>query len=130
MLSHVFVPVTLFPRALAFYTQFLNALGLTLKFADADIPWAAWQAPSQPRPLFIIGHPYNGAPALPGNGHMVALLAATRAAVDQAHAAALAAGGTCDGPPGLRPRYHADYYGAYVLDPDGNKLGICCHEPQ
>jgi predicted lactoylglutathione lyase len=60
---------------------------------------------------------------------MVALLAPTRAAVDAAHAAALAHGGECAGPPGLRPEYHANYYGAYFRDPDGNKLCACCHDP-
>ena len=43
------------------------------------------------------------------------------------HALALAHGGTCDGPPGLRPEYHAHYYGAYFRDPDGNKLCVACH---
>jgi lactoylglutathione lyase len=59
---------------------------------------------------------------------MVALLAATRAQVDAAHALALAYGGRCEGPPGLRPQYHANYYGAYFRDPDGNKLCVACHE--
>jgi lactoylglutathione lyase len=63
-----------------------------------------------------------------GNGQMVALLAATRAQVDAAHALALAHGGRCEGPPGLRPHYHANYYGAYFRDPDGNKLCVACHE--
>jgi hypothetical protein len=39
-------------------------------------------------------------------------------------------GGSCEGPPGLRPQYHAHYYGAYFRDPDGNKLCVCCHEPE
>ena len=45
-------------------------------------------------------------------------------------AAAIAAGGSCEGAPGLRPQYHADYYGAYFRDPDGNKLAVCCHRPE
>jgi len=49
--------------------------------------------------------------------------------VDRAHATALAQGGACEGPPGLRPHYHADYYGAYFRDPEGNKLCVCCHTP-
>jgi catechol 2,3-dioxygenase-like lactoylglutathione lyase family enzyme len=48
--------------------------------------------------------------------------------VDRAHALALAHGGSCAGAPGLRPAYHADYYGAYFRDPDGNKLCVVCHE--
>jgi len=46
------------------------------------------------------------------------------------HWIALEIGGTCDGPPGLRPHYHADYYGACFRDPDGNKLCVCCHEAE
>ena len=46
------------------------------------------------------------------------------------HARALELGGTCEGPPGLRPQYHAHYYGAYFRDPDGNKLCVACHQPE
>jgi catechol 2,3-dioxygenase-like lactoylglutathione lyase family enzyme len=60
---------------------------------------------------------------------MTALLAPSRAAVEAAHAAALANGGRCEGAPGLRPHYHPNYYGAYFRDPDGNKIGVCCHDP-
>ena len=81
------------------------------------------------RPLFVIGRPFEGE-AAPGNGQMLALLAPSRAAVDALHALALRLGGRCDGPPGLRPHYHPDYYGAYLRDPDGNKLSFCCHEPE
>ena len=56
-----------------------------------------------------------------------ALLAADRATVDAVHALALQHGGRCEGPPGLRPEYHASYYGAYFRDPEGNKLCVCCH---
>jgi predicted lactoylglutathione lyase len=61
---------------------------------------------------------------------MVAFLADSRQQVDQVHALALASGGTCEGKPGLRPEYHADYYGAYFRDPDGNKLCIACHHAE
>ena len=61
---------------------------------------------------------------------MMALVAPGRAADDQAHAIALAHGGACEGAPALRPHYHPDYYGAYVRDPDGNKLCVCCHTPE
>ncbi len=60
---------------------------------------------------------------------MVAFAAANPAKVRGAYQAALSHGGSCDGPPGLRPQYHAHYYGAYFRDPDGNKLCIACHEP-
>ena len=58
---------------------------------------------------------------------MVAFLAASRALVNQTYQTALAQGGTCEGPPGLRPEYHENYYGAYFRDPDGNKLCVACH---
>jgi catechol 2,3-dioxygenase-like lactoylglutathione lyase family enzyme len=53
--------------------------------------------------------------------------AASRAAVDAFHAAAIAAGGADNGAPGLRAHYHPDYYGAFVLDPDGNNVEAACH---
>jgi catechol 2,3-dioxygenase-like lactoylglutathione lyase family enzyme len=59
----------------------------------------------------------------------IALRARERATVDAFHAAALAADATDNGPPGLRPHYHPDDYGAFVLDPDGYNLEVVCHEP-
>ena len=60
----------------------------------------------------------------------VAFVAASRAAVDAFYHAALQAGGTDNGPPGLRPEYHANYYGAFVLDLDGNNVEAVCHLPE
>ena len=68
------------------------------------------------------GQLQRGRSASHGNGWMVAFTAPSRAAVDAAYAAAIAFGGTDEGPPGLRPKCAADYYGAYVRDPEGNKL--------
>lgn len=130
MISHVFIGVGDFARAHRFYAALMPELGLQLKFADPAKPWAGWVAPQAPRPLFLIGHPVDGAPHAPGNGQMTALLAPSRAIVARVHAAALAHGGSCEGAPGLRPHYHADYYGAYFRDPDGNKLCVCCHDPE
>jgi len=59
----------------------------------------------------------------------VAIRADTRSVVDEFHAAALAAGGTDNGPPGLRPQYHPSYYSAFVHDPDGNNIEAVCHDP-
>jgi lactoylglutathione lyase len=129
MFSHVFVGTADFERALAFYAPLMAVLGLERRFVEHERPWAGWQAPGVARPLFLLGRPYDGQPHAPGNGQMVAFLAADRAAVDRAHAVALAHGGRCEGPPGLRPEYHAHYWGAYFRDPDGNKLCVACHEP-
>ncbi len=59
----------------------------------------------------------------------IAFVAESRVAVDEFYAAAIAAGGTDNGAPGLRPHYHADYYGAFVLDPDGHNIEACCRLP-
>ncbi|AZE48273.1 Lactoylglutathione lyase [Pseudomonas chlororaphis] len=129
MLSHVYIGITDFERAWNFYAPLMDTLGLRVRFCDPDKPWAAWVSEKAPRPLLVIGAAFNSQPATSGNGQMIALLAPDRAIVDQAHALALANGGTCEGPPGLRPHYHPDYYGAYFRDPDGNKLCVCCHDP-
>jgi catechol 2,3-dioxygenase-like lactoylglutathione lyase family enzyme len=57
-------------------------------------------------------------------------MAPDRAVVDRCHAVALAHGGSSEGAPGLRPHYHANYYGAFVLDPDGNNVEAVCHTPE
>ena len=129
MLSHVHIGVTDFQRALAFYSPVMAALGCKLRFCEAEKPWAGWQPPTEARPLLLIGHPFDGKAAAAGNGQMVALLARSRDDVDRCYAVALAGGGQCEGPPGLRPHYHANYYGAYFRDQDGNKLCVCCHDP-
>ena len=127
MLSHVYVGVTDFARAFGFYRDLMNELGFVLKFSEPDKPWAGWMRPGADRPLFLIGHPYNGERATVGNGQMIALLASNRAAVDRCHAIAVASGAKDEGAPGLRPHYHPNYYGAYFRDLDGNKLCVCCH---
>ncbi len=66
---------------------------------------------------------------VPGRLH-IALRAESRAQVDAFHAAAIGAGGTDNGAPGARAVCHPDYYGAYVLDPDGNNIEAVCHQPQ
>lgn len=130
MLSHIHIGIADYDRALPFYTALLAELGLERKFAERDKGWAGWMTPGVARPLFLIGRPFDGGPASAGNGQMIALLAPTRGVVDRCHALALAEGGTDEGPPGLRPHYHANYYGAYFRDPDGNKLCVCCHQPE
>jgi catechol 2,3-dioxygenase-like lactoylglutathione lyase family enzyme len=123
----VFIGTNNFDRAFEFYSGVMNELGMTLKFSDTEKPWAAWHAAESPRPLFIIGKPFDNDPAVAGNGHMVALLASSSAMVNRSHAKALSAGARCEGAPGLRPHYHAHYYGAYFRDLDGNKICVCFH---
>lgn len=105
----------------------MSLLGVTPRFCERERPWAGWQSTPGPRPLFLIGAPYDNLANEPGNGQMVAFLAESRGVVDRAYAVALANGGTSEGAPGLRPEYHEQYYGAYFRDPDGNKLCVACH---
>jgi lactoylglutathione lyase len=129
LFSHIFVSVKDFSRALAFYNPLMESLGNPSRFCDRGKPWAGWQSQPGPRPLFVIGVPFDGQPHAAGNGQMVAFLAPSREAVDHAYAVALANGGTSEGAPGLRPEYHQNYYGAYFRDPEGNKLCVACHAP-
>jgi len=127
--SYVFVGVTDFERALTFYGALMAVLGVEARFCDRDRPWAGWHAAGGSRPLFVIAPPVDGQPHRPGNGQMLAFAADRRATVVRAHHTALLHGGTSEGAPGLRPAYHADYFGAYFRDPDGNKLCVACHAP-
>ena len=127
MFSHIFVGTNNFERALAFYQPLMEVLGVQARFVEANRPWAGWQSQPDPRPLFLLGKPFDQQPHAPGNGQMVAFLAGSRAMVDAAYAVALQYGGSSEGAPGLRAQYHANYYGAYFRDPDGNKLCVACH---
>lgn len=132
MFSHVTLGIADLDRALAFYRPLTRALGLVEKFNTPDIGrfWAGYATPGEARPLFIITQPWNREAPAPGNGPMVAFKAGSRAKVDEVHALALALGGADEGAPGLRTHYHADYYGAYFRDLDGNKLCVVCHEAE
>jgi lactoylglutathione lyase len=123
----MFVGVSDFERALSFYRALMPVLGIQERFCDPARPWAGWQSHPEPRPLFLIGAPYNKQPHAAGNGQMVAFLAKSRAVVDQAYTVALANGAKSEGPPGMRPEYHANYYGAYFRDTEGNKICVACH---
>jgi catechol 2,3-dioxygenase-like lactoylglutathione lyase family enzyme len=124
-IDHVSVGITDIARAVAFYKAALAPLGLEATF-EAD--WGAAFGKPKAFSQFWVHPPFEGEASV-GNGVHVALRAPNRASIDAFHAAALAAGGTCDGPPGLRPHYHADYYAAFVRDPDGNKIEAVCHTP-
>jgi catechol 2,3-dioxygenase-like lactoylglutathione lyase family enzyme len=125
--SHIFVGVSDFERALAFYNPLMFVLGVKSRFCERERPWAGWQSSPGPRPLFLIGAPHDKLAQERGNGQMVAFLAENRAMVEQAYAVALANGGVSEGATGLRPEYHEHYFGAYFRDPDGNKLCVACH---
>ena len=130
LISHVFIGITDHTRAHDFYSAIMNELGYVQKFCDPEKSWSGWVEQGVPRPLVVIGKPFNGEPMSVGNGQMVALLAKSRKIVDTAYAKAMAMGARCEGPPGLRPHYHPNYYGAYFRDLDGNKICVCCHESE
>ena len=75
MFSHIFIGVSDFRRAHAFYAPLMEALELRQRFFDPEHTWAAWQQRTGGRPLFIIGRPFDGEPHAPGNGQMVAFMA-------------------------------------------------------
>ena len=111
-------------RAAKFYDAIAGEMG-TGRMMDFEtfIAWGAWDGPAG----IAATKPFDGKPASVGNGTMVALQAKDRAQVDKLYEIALANGGSDEGAPGLRAHYHPNYYGAYVRDPDGNKLQAVCH---
>ncbi len=131
MFHHVTIGSTDLARSAEFYRAVLAPLGLTERPTgpDGGPPMVAFALPGQARPTVFVSLPFDGNPATAGNGTMLAFAAPAPAAVDAAHAAALAHGGTDEGAPGLRPHYASDYYGAYVRDPDGNKLHMVHRDP-
>ncbi len=121
MLDHLGLTVSDLARSKAFYAAALAPLGysLVMEFGDHAGFGVA------PKPDFWLA---PGAPVQPPIH--VAFRARTRAEVDAFHRAALRAGGRNNGDPGLRPHYHPTYYGAFVLDPDGNNVEAVCHAAQ
>lgn len=127
MLDHIGFAVSNYPQAKAFYTAALAPLGLGLvmevtKEMTGGDEHAGFGRDGKPFFWFGTG-------GKPKGGLHVAFVAPTRAAVDAFYAAALAAGGRDNGKPGLRPIYHPNYYGAFVLDADGNNIEAVCHAP-
>ncbi len=129
MLSHVTLGTRDLARAIGFYGPLLSLLGLHQVAAEPDAGVVGYGKAAEETPHIYVMRPFDGAPATPGNGVTTAFEAPDRATVDEFHRLALELGGRCEGPPGLRPHYHPDYYGAYLRDPDGNKLCCVCHRP-
>jgi catechol 2,3-dioxygenase-like lactoylglutathione lyase family enzyme len=127
MLDHVGFAVADAERSRRFYEQALAPLGITLIMSatpeQTESGGTAHGFGSDGKPYFWIGDHENV-----GEGTHVAFTAETRADVDAFHEAALAAGGRDNGAPGLRPHYHPNYYGAFVLDPDGMNIEAVCHK--
>ena len=127
MIDHTGVGASDYARSKAFYTAALAPLGYALL---AEFPASVTGGTDvagfgePPKPDFWL---HAGAPQRPPVH--IAFRAADRAAVDAFYRAAMAAGGRDNGAPGLRPHYHPNYYGAFVLDPDGHNIEAVCHAP-
>jgi len=135
MIDHISLGVSDLAHAKEFYDKILGALGYACHHT-IDIPGrgivAHGYSNGQPGPMaFWIGTPEQcDKNASRKGGTHVAFQASSRKAVDEFYRLALQKGGTDNGPPGPRPHYHPDYYGAFVFDPDGNKIEACCHLPE
>lgn len=115
-------------RSSAFYDALLAPIGITRSDEDVnDLPYACWVHPDQPTSKFFVCLPLDDRSATVGNGSMVAFHAASPSIVDEAYQAGLSHGGTDEGLPGPRPQYGEKYYGAYLRDPDGNKIHLVHH---
>lgn len=128
MIDQTGVVVSDFARSKAFYTAALQPLGyeLLLEFPAAVTGHTAVAGfGTRPPADFWINEGVPNQPAV-----HVAFRVSARRRVDAFYAAALAAGGRDNGPPGLRPHYHPAYYGAFVLDPDGHNIEAVCHEDE
>ena len=124
MIDHITLGVADFARSTAFYDLVLAPLGATqlVEFADDRSDEMSVAGYGSDRPgLWLAGERATRGPV-----HF-ALQASCRPDVDAFHAAALEAGGTNNGAPGVRPHYHANYYAAFVLDPDGRNIEAVCH---
>ncbi len=108
-------------RSRAFYDAVMPHLGGALEHDYEGITFGYALAGGA---TVWIARPYDKSEAVPGNGSMPGFGCASHAAVDAAHAAALAAGGSNEGDPGPRPLYGPNFYGGYVRDPDGNKMSF------
>ena len=120
-LDHVGLDVADYEASKAFYERALAPLGLKLIMEPAPMIGGF----GDDFPFFWIGQRDRG----PQTGVHVAFRVGSRELVDAFHAAALTAGATDNGGPGPREIYHTHYYGAFVLDPDGNNVEAVCHKP-
>ena len=131
MIAYVCVGADDMAAAERFYSAFLPALGYSFERYQGDLSYALPVEPGQApvHPDFYVKSPYDGAPAAAGNGVMVAFQADNQQQVRDLHAAALAAGGSDEGQPGFRAAYGADFFVAYLRDPQGNKIALFSSNP-
>jgi catechol 2,3-dioxygenase-like lactoylglutathione lyase family enzyme len=125
MIDHIGIGVTDYAKAKAFYDLALAPLGITkvMEVSAAETGHSDAAGYGKDRPIFWFNPAERVAPA------HIAFTVQHRALVDAFHKAGVAAGGRDNGAPGPRPHYHANYYGAFVLDPDGHNIEAVCHAP-
>ena len=124
ILEHLGIKVADVERSVAFYREALGTLGIGI-LADFEVGGARVVGFGKDKPDFWIS------PGRQARGEThVAFRAASRAEVAAFYSVALSVGGRDNGAPGIRAHYHPDYYGAFVLDPDGNNIEAVCHKPE
>ena len=125
MIDHVSLSVADFAAMVSFYEKALAPLGVKvlMRFGKEITGDFAVAGLGREKPFLWIADAGKTEPRT----HL-AIRAESRAEVDAFHRAALAAGGKDNGAPGLRPHYHANYYGAFVIDPEGHNLEAVCHK--
>jgi catechol 2,3-dioxygenase-like lactoylglutathione lyase family enzyme len=135
MFSYVCLGANDTAHAARFYDATLGVLGIARCYTPdpsdrtGRFGWGSYTDAAAPNELSLwVGPPFDAQSATAGNGTMVALHATSRQQVDKFHATALTHGGSSEGTPGLRPQYGANFYAAYVRDPDGNKLAVVCRD--
>lgn len=128
MIDHIGIDVSDLEKSKAFYMHALAFIGVVI-IVEVTAEQSGGDAfvgmGSEGRPYFWFGT----SKSIPTSIH-VAFTAPNRAAVDLFYTEAIKAGGKDNGAPGLRPHYHENYYGAFVLDPDGNNIEAVCHTPE
>jgi catechol 2,3-dioxygenase-like lactoylglutathione lyase family enzyme len=127
MIDHIGLSVADYQRSKAFYERALAPLGYVVRMeaiAEGDSSACGFGLAPEGTPDFWIAAEGNAQPPV-----HIAFVAPDRNAVDAFHAAALAAGGKDNGAPGVRERYHPNYYAAFVFDLDGHNIEAVCHRP-
>ena len=127
MIDHMGIRTATIAASRAFYDQVFAALGggMRMQIPLQHTGGKVYLGFGRDQPCFWLEE--SDTPTSPQH---IAFSARNRAEVDAFHTAALAAGAKDNGAPGLRAHYHADYYGAFVLDPDGNNIEAVCHRPE
>ena len=123
MIIYTMVGTSDLQRAIKFYDPIFSILGYQPCWRDErSTSWGLIEKPMVPR--FFIGYPFNGGLSSVGNGAMTAFWVDNEETIKRCYTIGMSSGGNCEGPPGPRPQYGETFYGAYLRDPDGNKIAF------